>query len=265
MKTILAAAAGIATIIAAQPAAAADMPAKSGNSPPVVSSYTWTGVYIGGNIGGAWASHDFRLAPNDQVISAGFGQFVSASARADLSRASFVGGGQIGLNWQFAPHVVVGIEADANWGAFSKSRAVSIINGPGARIIPLNNPQTMNEATMDFFTTVRARVGYAENNWLLFATAGLATTKIKSQTNFSVQQAPFWVEISREEGAVSKTRSGWTAGAGMEYLFTRNWSAKAEYLYIDFGTLTYNLAPFVDTLSVQTRLHILRAGLNYKF
>ena len=244
---------------------AADMPVKSlPQSPPAVSRYSWTGVYFGGNIGGGWASHDFRHAPSDPVIAAGLSQFVSASARADLSRASFVGGGQIGLNWQFAPHVVVGIEADANWGAFSKSRAISIINGPAARIVPLNNPPTMNEATMDFFTTLRGRVGYAENNWLLFGTAGLAMTKIKSQTNFSVQTAPFFVEISRSAGAVSKTRLGLAVGGGVEYLFGPNWSAKAEYQYIDFGTLTYDLAPFVDTMSVQTRLHILRAGVNFR-
>jgi outer membrane immunogenic protein len=117
---------------------------------------------------------------------------------------------------------------------------------------------------MDFFSTWRGRVGYTENNWLLFGTAGLAVTEFKSQTNFSVQQAPFFVEIARPVGNVSTMRYGLAVGGGVEYLFASHWSAKAEYEYIDFGTLTYNLGPFADTLSVQTRLHILRAGLNYK-
>lgn len=226
--------------------------------------FSWTGFYIGGNVGGGSTSNDFRLAPSDPIIAAGLSQFVSGSVRADLDRTSFVGGGQAGFNWQFARHVVVGVEADANWGTFSTSRSTAIINGPAARIVPFNNPPTVNDATMDFFSTWRGRVGYTENNWLLFGTAGLAVTEFKSQTNFSVQQAPFFVEIARPAGNVSTTRYGLAVGGGVEYLFGPHLSAKAEYEYIDFGTLTYNLGPSSDTLSVQTRLHILRAGLNYK-
>ena len=100
--------------------------------------------------------------------------------------------------------------------------------------------------------TARGRIGYAFGHWLPYATGGAAFGN---------------VYVSTPGGSVSRTQTGWTAGAGVEYAFREHWTAKLEYLYTDFGTATcnYTTCAIPTDASVDFTSNIIRAGLNYKF
>lgn len=140
--------------------------------------------------------------------------------------SGIAGGGQIGYNWQMS-QFVFGVETDIQ------------ISGADDTFAPykFSNP---------WFGTLRGRAGFAINNMLLYATGGLAYGELKGEF------------LGLDE---NKTLVGWTAGAGLEYGFTQNWSAKIEYLYMDLASRTYTIT------GVDNGLHAshLRLGVNYHF
>jgi outer membrane immunogenic protein len=142
--------------------------------------------------------------------------------------SGIAGGGQLGYNWQLSPFVY-GIETDIQASAADDTFAPYKFSNP-------------------WFGTLRARVGFAVNNVLLYATGGLAYGELKGEF-FGLGE--------------DKTLVGWTAGAGIEYgfLFAPKWSAKLEYLYMDLASRTYSIT------GVDNGLHsnFLRLGVNYHF
>lgn len=219
----------------------ARMPVKA--PPPMVAIYNWTGFYIGGHVGGA-----FSRSPAVTTVTAG-GAFSSAGGSTD---SAFLGGGQIGYNWQFSPNWVFGIEADVS--------ASDIRNGytgvAGATTASYRQG-------IDLFGTVRGRLGYAWNNTLVYATGGYAwadvdygRTQIAGVTAGAV---PGTVE------AASRTLSGYTVGGGLEYGFSPNWSAKLEYNYIDLGNRGVNFPVSARTTTFDTEIHAVKFGINYRF
>lgn len=141
------------------------------------------------------------------------------------SPGGFVGGLQAGYNYQFLNNVVIGVETDFDFAGIS--------GGP---------------YSLDYFGTVRGRLGYAFDRVLLYGTVGFA-----------------YGQGSVEGFGLSSTASqtGWTIGAGAEVGFDRNWSARLEYLYVDLGTSTF--ATFVGPVTTGFDGNILRAGVNYRF
>ena len=138
----------------------------------------------------------------------------------------FLGGIQAGYNWQFAGSpLVVGIETDLQ---------ATNIESP--------------TFSLDYFGTVRARLGWAVDQFLIYGTGGFAY----GRGNYEV------AGLSNKQ-----TNTGWTIGAGGEYAFSPNWSVKAEYLYVDLGTETYDTV--AGPLDIGTTANILRLGVNYKF
>jgi outer membrane immunogenic protein len=114
---------------------------------------------------------------------------------------------------------------------------------------------------MPWFGTARGRLGYASAGWLIYATGGYAYTRL--ETNASASAGGLSASVHREE-----SRSGWTAGGGIEVAFTPNWSAKVEYLYMDFGSRDSSwIFTGLPTITDSTRLHsnIVRGGVNYRF
>lgn len=141
-----------------------------------------------------------------------------------------------GYNWQMGS-MVLGIEADYGWSSIKGSAAC----GAGTC-----------ETANSFLVTGRARVGYAFDRWLPYVTGGLAYGDIKA-TNSAA-------------GTASKEKLGWVAGAGLEYAFLGNWSAKIEYLYTDLGSFDCGTAcSAVTPANVDLQASVVRAGLNYKF
>jgi outer membrane immunogenic protein len=224
-------------------AAAADLRAPIYT--PVQDIPAWAGFYIGANGGGAVGSSD-----NDFNIAGG-----PTFASVDLSMKGAIGGGQVGYNWQTGA-MVLGVEADFQGSSLKGSISTPCI--APACALPLTARFSQE---LSWFGTVRARVGYAQAGWLLYATGGYAYGRV--ETDATATAGPVTASLS-----TSETSSGWTAGAGAEVLFAPRWSVKVEYLYVDLGRATTSYVfTGLPTLndSKNVTFNVFRAGVNYKF
>jgi outer membrane immunogenic protein len=182
--------------------------------------------------------------------------------------SGFLGGAQVGYNWQFGGIWLIGAEADFD-GASAKNSTAAIFPGSAA-IVPF---ATTFNGQLSWLSTVRGRFGLvAADQFLVYATGGLAygQTKIGSAFICPGCAPPTSTEPSTAN-QTSNTSVGWTAGAGFEWLVAPNWSIKAEYLYVDLGnrnsTITYTYPANISTLtsSVRETENIVRAGINWHF
>jgi outer membrane immunogenic protein len=284
MKSGLVGIAVVASLLATS-ALAADLPARTYTKAPVYvdPGYSWTGFYVGANGGYSWGRADTTFAPVATIFpTPAFGP-----VRQNVDGG--LGGGQFGYNWQIDRSWVLGLEGDIQWtGERSSASQTTVSPRYGAFPNGLPNPvgpdfnaiasQTGALAyDLQWFATFRGRAGIlADPQTLLYATGGLAVGDFKysAQTTTSVQvftpglggTTPFGAPIVLAGAAASSsdTRVGWTLGAGVERKFSPNWSAKLEYLYIDFGTKTY-FAGTANQADVSFHDHIFRAGINYAF
>jgi outer membrane immunogenic protein len=291
LRRTLLASAGVMALTGA--ALAADIPSRA--PPPVYVPpppvFTWTGLYIGINAGGTWSNNNsVRTVTTDLFGNPALGggpQFGVASAA--LATASvpakisgFIGGGQIGYNYQFANNFVVGFEADIQGLATSNhtNKVFSQATVAGFPANPINQTLTSTR-DLDYLGTVRGRLGFTITPTLLvYGTGGLAYGQTQASTSITqVVLGPSAVPNPYSSfGSFSNTRAGWTAGGGLEWLFAPNWSLKAEYLYYDLGTVTFGLSPLQNFNTAgklftagapvsRTRFtgNIVRGGLNYHF
>ncbi|MEZ0171061.1 outer membrane protein [Microvirga sp. TS319] len=199
-------------------AMAADLPSRRAPAPIVaaVPVFTWTGFYVGVNAGVGFNNGD-----DDLVFG---GDTILADSDND---ASFVGGAQVGYNYQMGSFVV-GVEGDLQWADFGST--TYDFTGLGGGLITRDSG--------DWFGTVRGRVGVAFDRALIYATGG-------------------W--------AFADNRNGWTVGGGIEYAITNNLSAKLEGLYVKLNSDDFTV-PGVGTVSTgDTDFGVVRAGLNYRF
>ena len=187
------------------------------------------------------ASYDWTGAYIGVNAGGGFGTFkLSPSGGGggsfDFSASGFLGGIQAGYNWQVG-QFVYGVETDFQG---SDIKAELSTGGPSL------------ETKVDWFGTLRARIGYTPvDRFLVYGTGGLA----------------YGHEKTSLPGAFdfSKTKVGWTVGAGAEYAITNNWSLKSEYLYTDLGKASFTPAGGGTGIDVKVPFHTVRVGLNYKF
>jgi outer membrane immunogenic protein len=253
-------------------AIAADMAVKAPAPAVVAPIYSWTGFYIGVNLGGAWTDSN----PTTTTISTPQGYFNTDSAAAigvtgnqRIRATSFTGGLTAGYNWH-ANNWLFGIESDFNY--FGVKGATS-----AAGVYPCCAPSGFtisSSASSDWLITVRGRAGVlVAPAFLLYATGGLAVASVRASYLFTDNLlAPL---VATESASISNTRYGWTAGVGGEYALMNGWSMKAEYLYVDLNrasTTSNNLnaaigavATNVFTHTIDLRSNIVRVGLNYKF
>lgn len=231
-------------------------------APPAIAPvYSWTGFYIGANAGYGWNQNDgsaFCVNP----VGAFNGPGCDSIPGSQIDSKGFIGGGQIGYNWQVSPNWLLGLEAD-----FQGSDIKGSLNFPGPiPIIPSGAIAGTYAASedIDWFGTVRARAGLTFDRVLVYGTGGLAYGKV------DVSQALVFPAESYSSSA-SVTKTGWTAGGGIEWAFANNWSARLEYLYYDLGTVTSSAtgAPtntgFLVGKDFDVRGSIARAAINYKF
>jgi outer membrane immunogenic protein len=262
-----------ALMLAAPAAQAADMALKA--PPPPAPVDTWTGFYIGGNAGYAWGHFDptsnFTCPTGSAANSCAYSfpanlATVNNAAKGSRSVQGFTGGVEAGYNWQLNS-AVIGIESD--FGAFHLKGSLS---ATGAFPSASTNYAVNVSANTDWLYTFRGRLGWTVTPTTLFyATGGLAVTQIHVSNAFTDNFATLTAGASN----TSTTKAGWTLGGGVEQALNRNWTIKAEYLYVDFGsaagtTLVTNTIPGVvgpDVLNTSThwRANIARAGVNYKF
>lgn len=250
----------IVSVAAASPVLAADLP--SAGPPPAKAPvafapppppFTWTGIYVGGNIGWGWTSvtltdvgPDF---PGPGVPAAT--QVFPLGTQNSISQNGFLGGAQLGFNYQIS-QFVVGLEGDFDYTAIKNNQSAGVFGGAN-----YTDPWT---ATFD------ARFGVALNRALLYGKAGGAWM----QEKYNVTSG---IDSSAMTGTFS--RWGWTVGAGLEYAILDNLTAKVEYDFMDFGSqnqaLTPNATDLVtgnvtgDTNKSQLTASVVKVGVNFLF
>jgi outer membrane immunogenic protein len=273
MKSILVAAAAVVAVVSAQPATAADLPARMPvKAPaPVVEVWTWDGWYIGGNGGYSWG----RSKTTADYFNNTTGAFIaSSSSKFNLNGA--IAGGQIGFNRQNG-NWVWGLEGDIQWSGQKGDTSLPCIVVPATACntstagpafgVP---PTASFEQKLAWFATLRGRLGMLLSpTWLAYATGGLAIGHIETEGVLTGStgggtfvSTPF---------SYDKTKLGWTVGGGLEGRLTGNWTGKLEYIYADYGTVSGNAVlltsgpPLRAEFSSKVTDHVLRVGLNYKF
>jgi outer membrane immunogenic protein len=253
----------IAMMAGSTVANAADLPARTYSKapPPIVApAYDWTGFYAGVNVGGVWSKDDIAWAANPALFGAGFTPVLNAAGTGAINATGVTAGGQAGFNFQVSPMWLVGVEADINYTDLSKGRT-ALVPPPGVA-------GTIVTSTFEskWLATVRGRVGIiAAPGLLLYGTGGAAFADVRT-SDFAF----FAFDGSTNTAASRTTRTGWTAGAGAEWGFSGNWSAKIEYLYVDLGSVNYtslNTLTAGATINHDHRFteNIVRVGLNYRF
>ncbi len=272
MKTLLASLAAFTALTAA--ASAADLPRRAA-PPPIftpVPVFTWTGAYFGINAGYAFDASS--NSTSSFAVPAPYGNGTTAYF-SQRNQEGFSGGGQVGYNFQFTPGsgVVVGVEADAQYLDFGRSRNNALVVGPLAQGVYLTDPRGLS--SLDFFGTVRGRLGYAFDRVLVYGTGGFAYGSGSADRSFG------------GFAGNDSFRTGWTVGGGMEYAlpvdsflnFFRSSAVtvKVEGLYVNLDRNTRNQGAFVINAANNVPLvsnnigrrddefAVVRAGLNYKF
>ena len=230
-------------------ARAADLPMAPPSPPPqapcACRPFSWTGFYLGGNLGAGW---------NHGNISDSAGLF---SWGADNS-TTFVGGGQVGANYQIS-NIVLGIEGDFDWFANNNNSGggTAIAGGAagGSFVQGSNNGR--------WLTTVTGRAGLAADRLLFYVKGGGAWV---GSNNLTLTNLPAGGSVSIGN---SSTNTGWTAGAGIEWAFANNWTAKFEYDYVGLSnkSLTVTIpGSGPDTFSTNNRnVQMVTVGVNYLF
>jgi outer membrane immunogenic protein len=219
---------------------AADLPAAFAPAPV----FTWTGLYIGVN--GGFGGDQFTYPGSATDI---------ASGTAHVTSSGFVGGGQIGYNWQVSNSFVLGVEADIDYSSIKGDVGLSGAIGPDS--FSLTGGSQLN-----YLGTVRGRLGYAFGRALIYATGGFAYAGEKSFASGSL------TGLGSFDVSKSSSAEGWTVGAGAEYALTDNWTVKAEYLYVKLDNVNLLNTTFGGTpvvISESSTNNIVRVGANYKF
>jgi outer membrane immunogenic protein len=202
---------------------------------PVVAVYDWTGFYLGVNAG-------IGLGRDRAIHNDGF----LGTESTYLSPQGALGGGQVGYNWQTGSMlgpVVYGLEADIQGAGLSDDRT------------NLGSPfvSTTYNQKIDWFGTVRGRIGLATGPVLGYVTGGYAYGNVKTSIAFDNAGTVF---------STNKIQNGWTVGSGVEAALGGNWTGKIEYLYLNMGNNSYAFGP--QTLNTEVRENIFRVGLNYR-
>lgn len=241
-------------------ALAADLPNIKGPpafAPPPPPAFTWTGFYIGANVGYDWAY--------DQVTDVDAWDYYDGAIGPGVHPNGVTGGGQIGYNWQFTPLFVAGVEAEG--GYISLHGSADFCSGAGQHCDPEQSinggslPDDYANVSGGAYGAVTGKLGFTLNRVLFYAKGGVAFGDF--QVSFS---SPFLVG----GGASNQVNVGWTVGGGVEYALDPNWSIKAEYDFYDFGTTTNDAAWEVVPSEAVLFQHELTAnkavvGVNYRF
>jgi outer membrane immunogenic protein len=216
---------------AAQTASAADMPLKAR---PMIVAQTWTGCFIGANVGAAWE----RTKVVDEV---------SGAPIASLSTTDAVGGGQIGCDYQFAGNWVIGVQGMLD--ASGIEADTSSVVGLGGFTL---------HGSIPWFATVTGRLGYAvQPNLLLYGRGGGAWTHTDAKV--------FVTGTSTVADTGKFDQSGWTAGGGAELKFAPNWSVFAEYNYVGLTDKVVTLASGFNVGKVHQDIQTATVGVNFRF
>jgi outer membrane immunogenic protein len=228
-------------------------------TPPSEAPPPWEGAYIGGNID--WLRAHFGH-PVRQYLKGKIGNTLyDISAYEESESGEIIGGIQVGYNWNIGNNIIAGLEADFQ---ISNLEGFSNFQYDG---YPDTNINIYDK--LHWFGTIRGRLGYAFSpKILVYGTGGLAYGRVDTDLEHRGDYSPWPGMPFSGKYETSETHVGWAVGAGTEYSFHKNWSLRAEYLYIDLGEA--NVYDYQDedmglTIDKDVNLHTLRLGLNYRF
>ncbi len=233
-------------------ASAADMYRASGgglkDAPIVAPPAVWTGFYAGVNGGGSFGDSENLRITGLRGTEADIGQFY---------RDGGFGGGQIGYNWSGfgGNQVVFGIETDIQGSSIGSSFNRNDLQY-GGRAADFNASQNI-----DYFGTVRGRLGYGFGSAMIYATGGFAYANVDTKVSLNVGNGSITNSMNSNQ-----LETGWVVGGGLEYLFAPNWSAKVEYQYIDLSNCSVGTTAsdgHVDHMPFDNTFNTVRAGINY--
>jgi outer membrane immunogenic protein len=233
-------------------ASAADL----GRAPPPAAApapYTWNGWYIGGNAGGGWTNHN-----NETFSASGFGVNV-VSVSTNNNSVGFIGGGQLGYNWQWTPNWLIGFEGDFDGGHLDRGGNATFGGGPA--LVPPGSALAMS-VTLNWLASARGRLGYTWDTFMLYGTGGGAWANVDFTGTATLGS------FGTTFGSFSDTRSGWVAGGGGEWGFAPNWSLGVEYLHYQFDSRSATVSTVNGPVTFafgEPRIEVVRARLNYKF
>ncbi len=221
----------------------------------------WDGWYFGFNAGAHTGSADLSVN-RTEAWTPEYRNYLSTTGSPKLDASGFIGGAQLGWNRQ-SGNLVWGLEADAQSMRFKAHRDTGVIAGPFAGAG--HNARFIDSVSGDSLFTFRARAGALNGPLLFYATGGLALAHMKFSRNTGVLNMSNFYRNSESE-----LRLGWTAGAGIEWATRGSWRFKAEYLYVDLGSMDLftprvgNPAVFFNnTADIST--HVFRIGINRNF
>jgi outer membrane immunogenic protein len=201
-------------------------------SPPevyVAPVFSWTGGYIGGQVGYLWGDGD---ASNPTLGSAG------------IEPDGWLGGVYVGYNYQFTNNVVLGIDADFAWTGADDTSTIVLGGADNGTL----------DSELDWEGAVRARLGYAVDRFLPYVAGGVAFGRLSGEA-FDTADVSL--------GSADETNTGWTVGVGLEYAFTDNIIGRAEYRYTDFGDFDFDVGG--EDVSADLTTNDVRLGIAYKF
>jgi outer membrane immunogenic protein len=235
---------------------AADMPVKAPPK-PVPVPFSWSGCYAGVNAGAAFTSIDQNFT---------IPGFFAIDASGD--QTSFVGGGQLGCNWQFDPHWVLGFEGDIDYLRAGRARNFAF----HTNLFSGEDLVGAQQTTLRWFGTVRGKFGYVWDRAVYYATGGLAFGRVDSSATVSV---PMITPTPVLSGSHSVTRVGWAGGGGVLYPITDRIFGSFEYLYFDLGRVNSSVVQTSGTTDVDFSTtgmasakvtgSIVRIGIDVKF
>jgi outer membrane immunogenic protein len=230
-------------------------------APPAPPVYSWTGFYVGGDLGGAWTGNTgiWQALPTPGGIGSGVTAISGSDGGSDL-----IGGFHGGYNWQFTPIWVAGIEGDWSWTRAGGSFSQNWVAVPPAVLGAPPNFTAMS-SKLDWVVSLRARFGYLVTpNILAYATGGVAWADF----TYTANAIGF---IYSAATTSSNTQAGHAVGGGLEWAIASDWLLRAEYLYYNFNHAPSVVVPAVGSANpssfswTATNLSVLRAGLSYKF
>ena len=233
------------------------MPAKAS----FVERFTWTSCYMGAHLSGAAATNsvtDPVLLVQDSAGLGGPGFTTVGPTTIGVSESGAMFGGQIGCDYQFPSNFVVGVEGAASGSTMKGSTLVALPNSPpDAALVTVKT---------DFMPTLTARIGYAVDNWLFYGKGGVAWASNKYSVTGNFGGAGRFVPPVPFDFEGLSVVTGWTVGAGVEWAFAPDWSARLEYDYYDFGNHTATMNDVVNgsgPLSFRTTIQMVKLGVNF--
>jgi outer membrane immunogenic protein len=257
MRKLLLAGTAVAVVMAAGSAGAADLSRPVYKAPPPIPVFSWTGWYVGVHVGGAWGTKEWSDPTIFFTGKRGVTSTFPDTTFQNYGVNGFLGGGQIGYNYQSGPWVW-GIEAQASWAGIRGSDRFFF---GGKSTVKTN---------VDALGSFAVRFGGTIDRAMLYVKGGLAWAYERHKISAPGNPIDGFGAFSVED---KQWRWGGMLGAGVEFAFTNNISGKLEYNYMDFGTRTYSFviapagAPFTDTIDFKIRqnIHLVKVGLNFRW